>query len=136
MKTELLLIDDDPFTLALAQRAARGLIAAHKILIFSSAKDALEYLSFVNNQSGKPADRRGLICSDLEMPDMDGFGFLDAFAELPACVREKYKVFIVSSCKDESTIARLYDKRYFEGFACKPLTVEKLRFMVQQTIDR
>ena len=135
MKPELLLIDDDPFALALSKKAARCLIAVPRIRIFSCAKNALEYLAFVNTRGNK-IGHGGIICSDLEMPEIDGFAFLDEFGRLPREIQEKYKVFILSSTTDQGLIAQLYERRCFEGFFPKPLTAEKLRYLMDMTGDR
>lgn len=129
---EALIIDDDPFALAMAKKTVSDRIPRKQIRIFSSPKFALQYLQTENDVQGKKTDRRGIILTDLEMPDMDGFEFLDEFNQLPKAIREKYTIFVLSSTNENFEIQRLYEKPSFEGFIPKPLTVGKLDHLLTQ----
>jgi CheY-like chemotaxis protein len=124
-KTCILLIDDDPFTLAMTKKTVEGLVKNGKIKTFCSAKDALNYLQMGNDISDEERAVPGIILSDLNMPCMDGFQFLDEFAKLTQAVRSQYTVFILSSTTDEKERAQLFEKISSHRFCSKPLTSEK-----------
>jgi CheY-like chemotaxis protein len=129
---EALIIDDDPFSLAMAKKMVSDRIPRKQIRIFSSPKFALQYLRTENDVQGKKTGRRGIILTDLEMPDMDGIEFLDEFNQFQKSIREKYVIFVLSSTNENFKIQRLYEKPGFEGLIPKPLTVGKLDQLLTQ----
>jgi CheY-like chemotaxis protein len=132
-RTSVILIDDDPFTLAMTKQIVKCLVKNGKIKTFCSAKDALSYLQRENDLSDGEKAVPGIILSDLHMPCMDGFQFLDEFARLGQAVRRQYSIFILSSSSDEKERARLFEKTSFEGFCSKPLTPGKFMGLIEQT---
>jgi CheY-like chemotaxis protein len=131
-KTCVLLIDDDPFTLSMTKKIVESMVKNGKIKTFSSAKDALSYLQTGNDISEDGTPVPGIILSDLNMPSMDGFQFLDEFARLTQAVRSQYTVFILSSTTDEKERAQLFEKISSHRFCSKPLTPEKFINLMEQ----
>lgn len=129
---EALIIDDDPFALAMTKKTVCDRIPRKQIRIFSSPKFALQYLQTENDVQGKKTGRRGIILTDLEMPDMDGFEFLDEFNQLQKTIKEKYVIFVLTSTNENFKIRRLHEKPSFEGLIPKPLTVGKLDHLLWQ----
>jgi CheY-like chemotaxis protein len=129
---QVIIIDDDSLTMAMTEKIVKGLVKKRRIRTFCSAEDALKYLQTGSNifKSGTPV--RGIILSDLHMPRMDGFQFLDEFTKLPPAVQTYYRVFILSSTTDEKERARLFEKISFEGFCSKPLTPGKWIDLMEQ----
>jgi len=132
-KTSVLLIDDDPFAMAMTKKVVEGLVKNGKIKTFCSAKDALSYLQAENDMSGSDSEVPGIILSDLHMPCMDGSQFLDEFARLTEAIRRRYSVFILSSTTDEKERAQLFEKASFGGFCSKPLTRGKFMDLIERT---
>ena len=141
-RAEVFLIDDNPFSLASTKKTVSRVFPPQSIRIFSSAKDALDFLAQdfsqddkakTNNPKARPRKvRPGLILSDLHMPDLDGFGFLDRFSLLPAAVQSRFSIFILSSVAGNEHIRRLFEKPSFGGFCYKPLTLDKLKHLLIQ----
>jgi CheY-like chemotaxis protein len=128
----VILIDDDPFTMALTKQIVKRFVKNGQIRTFCSAKDTLSYLQTGSDISEKGMPPPGIILSDLHMPCMDGFQFLDEFAKLSKAVQSRYRVFILSSSSDEKERAQLFEKGSFEGFCSKPLTPGKLKDLMEQ----
>lgn len=122
---KVILIDDDPFTMAMAKRVVNRIVTSDRIQTFYSAEDALHYLGTTDGLSEDDMSDPGIILSDLHMPNMDGFQFLDEFSKLPQPVRNRYSVFVVSSTTDREERAKLFEKSSFAGFCPKPLTRQK-----------
>ena len=122
---KVVLIDDDLFTMAMAKRVVNRIVASDRIQTFYSAEDALHYLGTTDGLSEDDMSDPGIILSDLHMPNMDGFQFLDEFSKLPQPVRNRYSVFVVSSTTDREERAKLFEKSSFAGFCPKPLTRQK-----------
>ena len=130
--TRVIILDDDPFTLAMTKKVVRRFAKNEQIRSFSAAMDALSYLETSCDISEDVTESPGIILSDLNMPNMDGFEFLDEFAKLTPVVRSQYRVFILSSTSDAKDRARLFEKVCFEGFYSKPLTPEKFMDIMKQ----
>jgi CheY-like chemotaxis protein len=132
-KTSVLLIDDCPLTMAMTKKVVECVVKNGKIITFCSATDALSYLRAEIEMSGGDSEAPGIILSDLHMPCMDGFQFLEAFAMLPEPVRKRYSVFILSATTDEKERAQLFRKNSLDGFCSKPLTDGKLLHLLERT---
>jgi CheY-like chemotaxis protein len=128
----VLVIDDDPLALALTAKVVSQLIRKKSIRTFTSALDAIAYFQAKSAGTDHRQSAPGLVLSDLNMPGMDGFGFLDEFAKLSPVIRDRYRVFVLSATKDEEEQRKLFEKMFFAGFCTKPLTVEKLQRILKE----
>lgn len=129
---EALIIDDDPFALAMTKKTVSDRIPRKQIRIFSSPIFALQYLQRENDLREKNIGKRGIILTDLDMPEMDGFEFLDEFNRLRRAISENYTIFVLSSTNESFKIQRLHEKPGFKGFIPKPLTVGKLDHLLKE----
>lgn len=134
--TSVILIDDDPFTMAMTKRVVNKIVANDRIKTFCSAEDTLKYLQTENELPADDPSDHCIILSDLHMPCMDGFQFLDEFAKLSWAARSRYSVFILSSSTDENERSRLFGKSSFAGFCSKPLTPKKFEDLMGRTYSK
>ena len=91
----MLVVDDDPHAHFFARRALkRGAGVEHFIDVWNG-REAIETLRRRNG--GDADDRITHVVLDIQMPVLDGFGFLDAFDRLPAPTTLDVRVVLVSS---------------------------------------
>lgn len=123
----IMLIDDDRAFNFLNEKIIEFEKFASKISSHVSPIEALEELK--NLAQTNPPGFPDFIFLDINMPDMDGWEFLDNFRMLPQNVIEKTKVFILTSSLNPLDIekSKTYDE--VRGFASKPLTIEILNFI-------
>ncbi len=125
MKDLVLVIDDYEIHSLAAEIMIKRQAFAKKVMTFSSAIDALAFLSSVKEVSAFPE----VIFLDIQMPLMDGFEFLDEYIQLPASMRERCSIVLLSATQvpNDHVKMKLYahHTRFFE----KPLTREKLALL-------
>lgn len=117
--SKIFIVDDDP----IHQRIAQIMIKTHRIydefVSFDDAQSALTYLAEHASASQELPD---VILLDLNMPQLDGWGFLDQFNPIAQRLNKKVRIFIVSSSVDEKDISRSRVYPYVHGFISKPLS--------------
>lgn len=116
----VLLIDDSDVDLFVQKRFIEITAFARSILVFQSARKALDLLSTPGQQ------RPDLIFLDLNMPEMDGFTFLEHMTRLPASAAGNSKVVILTSSSSSADKARASTFRNVVSFLSKPLSEKRL----------
>ncbi len=115
---EVLLIDDDDVFNFVHKRIIERIESSVEVIVINSCRKALEYLSEVN------LVMPDFIFLDINMPDMNGFDFLDASASLPDAVRAKLRVVFVTSSLNEADVVKANSYPMVVGFQDKPLNAE------------
>ena len=106
-----------------------------EIRTFTSAREALEELSDSVGGEGFP----DFIFLDLNIPDVDGWAFLDAYRKFPKEVKESCTLYILSSSVDEEEINRSKLYEDVRNFLTKPLNkmdLKVINFQEWQSILR
>lgn len=122
--TCVLLVDDDPITNFLNQDLLESLDIADTLLLASNGQAALELLQ-AHCLAATPTCPV-LVLLDVQMPVLDGFGFLEAYARLalphpPGAI----VIVMLSSSQHPDDIARA-KALHAADFLPKPLTAEQL----------
>ena len=123
------LIDDSDIDLFIQKRFLEVYQFSKNLTSYRSAEEALEMLSSSPEQ---PAP--DVIFLDLNMPNVDGFGFLEGFQALPSEVRDKSKIIVLTSSNSQQDRAQAFGYQNVVHFVTKPLKqsdLEDLRKVVQ-----
>ena len=96
------------------------------ILIKNNGQSALDYLDKYVNNPGMVSD---LLFLDINMPIIDGFGFLKHFNTYPDSLKNKCNIVVLSSSSDRSDFTRMCDNNNVENFITKPLSKEDLKHL-------
>lgn len=114
----VMLVDDSSFDRKIVERTIGFTKSFKSVLIFSSGSDALDYITDnINN----PAKLPQLILLDIQMPEMDGFEFINRFALLPESFRKTIKAALLSSTDDLGDIAKADANPHIIKLIKKPL---------------
>lgn len=118
----ILLIDDDDATNCINKLLINRLSITNELLVAKNGKDALKLLEdCASNKSLIP----DLILLDINMPVLDGFGFLNAFQDMDCPGKEDTLIAVLSTSLNPKDLERV-QKAGVQVFLNKPLTKESL----------
>ncbi|MHA4738841.1 response regulator [Dyadobacter sp. MSC1_007] len=116
------LIDDSAFDLFIYEKLLIKSGITNSVKTFNSARDALKHL--VAKADELPDT---IILLDLQMPDMNGFEFIDEFDQLPGDLRSKIRIFMLSSTIDTRDIEKAKASTHILDLLPKPLEIPFLK---------
>jgi two-component system, NarL family, nitrate/nitrite response regulator NarL len=123
------LIDDSDIDLFIQRRFLEVYNFSDQLVQYKSAKEALEWLRNINGEM--PPD---VIFLDLNMPELDGFGFLKLFATLPERILKNSKIVVLTSSNSVQDREQVFENRNVIQFITKPLKqsdIEDLRGLIK-----
>ena len=126
---EILLVEDNPQDLELAQRALRKANLTNNIYI---ARDGVEALEFLFGEGAhaevNPGAHPKVILLDLKLPKMDG---LEVLRRIKADLRTRtIPVVVLTSSKEQNDIVESYDLGV-NSYIVKPVNFERFAEAVQ-----
>jgi CheY-like chemotaxis protein len=120
----VMVIDDNLINLYIASRMITKNNFGKKVLQYSSAIEALNYLQ--ENQENIP-QLPEVIFVDIYMPGMSGFEFMTAYDKLSTPFKNLCRVFIISSSIDEHDLNCANNDENIVAMKEKPITKEFLK---------
>jgi len=122
MKTTTCIIDDDAIYRMIIVKMIKHIDSSVDVLECENGRSGMACLERLKNSFDKV-----VVLLDINMPVLDGWGFLDemktcSFYGLPQVV-----IYLVSSSTDESDIVKSKGYTNLKGFFHKPLTSEDIR---------
>lgn len=129
MVNTTVLIDDSDIDLFIQKRFLEVYKFSQNLTSYRSAEEALEKLGA---PQGEPAP--DVIFLDLNMPNVDGFGFLEGFKGLPDQIRNRAKIVVLTSSNSQKDRAQAFSYHNVVHFLTKPLRqtdLEDLKKLVQ-----
>ena len=115
--SSVMLIDDSEMDNMLNKMILQTVKFSETIQVFKSSIDALEYLTRGADTINIPE----LILLDINMPEMNGFEFMDEFQKLPPKISNYTKVYIISSSDDPIDITHASKYKSIIKYLKKPL---------------
>lgn len=125
MKTYL--IDDDIISNFITEKALSNEQFAEEIVPFLSAEEALESLL-----QDMPDQSPDVIFLDLNMPGMNGWGFLNALSPYKDELKDKCRIYILTSSLDTADTARSTEYELVHGLLHKPIDHQDIRTVKQE----
>lgn len=116
------LIDDDTIFVFLTRKTLQVANLSTDLTVFEDGKKALLDLELSANQPDLLPD---VIFLDLNMPVLDGWGFLEEFLLLEPKMSKKIEIYIVSSSISPSELERSQSIPVVTDFLTKPLSRSK-----------
>ena len=122
------LIDDSDIDLFIQRRFLEVYQFSKNLISYKSAEAALAWLGDTNGEI--PPD---IIFLDLNMPNVDGFGFLDGFKNLPQKIQDKSRIVVLTSSNSQKDRDLAFSYKNAIQFVTKPLKqadIEELKRIV------
>lgn len=116
------IIDDDPIFVFGARRIMEMAHFCESFLIFPNGREALDKLKAIIEAGEKTPD---MILLDINMPVLDGWGFLDEFIKIP--IDQKIIIYIITSSIDPTDSQKVKHYEEVSNYIIKPITVDKLK---------
>ncbi len=123
------IIDDDKIYRFTTEKYINMLRLADRVLTYSDGEEAMSYL---RQNLDTPSEIPDIILLDVNMPIMDGWDFLEEFAELSAKLPKKVTIYMVSSSIDDRDQQRARQIEQISDYVVKPITEEQLVELVNK----
>jgi CheY-like chemotaxis protein len=114
----IILVEDDLLTVQITNMVFKRAIPLAKVLVFENGLEATEW---IDDKKGSQEDNFVLLL-DLNMPVLDGWGFLNYFEKLDETTKQKFNIHILTSSVDRRDTERSKKHPFVKGFHSKPLT--------------
>lgn len=118
------IIDDDPIYQIIMKKVVIKSDLFTNIQSYNNGKEAIESLK-KNISSNEPFP--DIILLDIEMPVLDGWGFMDEIAHLKEHINSKLNIYISSSSIAIEDRERAKNNPNILGYMCKPISLEDLK---------
>ena len=125
-----LLIDDSDIDLFIQRRFLEVYNFSNQLVSYKSATEALNWLRNINGQ-----DPPEIIFLDLNMPEVDGFGFLKSFETLPEKIRNTARIVVLTSSNSSKDRELVFESKNVIQFITKPLKqsdIELLKELIKK----
>lgn len=128
-KRTVLLIDDNDVDLKINSKLIKISNLFDEIVVCQSAEEGLTYLNRHLSDVQRLPD---FILLDIQMPDMDGFDFLEYYKKLPKKLTEKCLIAMLSSTLDFGDIKKAEASRHVVKLLKKPLQAMELEELLKK----
>lgn len=122
MRKTVMCIDDDPIALMVIDICLKKANFAERIIKKESAQAALDYYKTIENPDQIPS----LVFLDLNMPVINGWGYIDLFLERFPQYSDHSSIIILSSSVDPSDKLKATENPFVKMFVPKPISVDTL----------
>jgi CheY-like chemotaxis protein len=123
-QSTIVFVDDNEIDLFLHEKLAGRTGTFSDVHSFVKPSDALDHLASL---PPSPHWAPVIVLLDIKMPDMDGFSFLSTFETLPASIRNRVHIVMLTSSLQPGDSLRAEAHPLVAAYLSKPLTVNALK---------
>lgn len=125
---KVLLIDDSEIDNYINKAIISKSDSVTEVVTKTSGQEALDYLMELKDNIELVPN---VIFLDIRMPGMDGYEFIELYKNLPNEVKQKCRVFVLSSSTNPTDIARSESYEEIEKHLSKPLAHHPIEKLIQ-----
>jgi CheY-like chemotaxis protein len=126
---DFIIVDDDVSSNFLCARAIQVVFPSGTVRSFNNPAEGLKIIA--EQYNGKYEKGSVALFIDINMPGLDGWGFLKRFEKFEGAIREQFMVYMLSSSIDPEDEKCTASHPFVSGFLSKPVTVKGLRLLFQ-----
>ena len=123
MKTHFYIIDDDELFLKLGKMYLEMGTCTSSVTLFNDATEALKAIENMEES----LDQRYVVFLDLNMPILNGFGFLEALEKKPKLLQKNIHIYVLTSSINHDDIERIKQYKSVTEYLNKPMTREMVQ---------
>lgn len=124
---KVLIVDDSKADRFIASYMLKKFNLTEEVIEAESAMKALELL-----KAAGPDNLPDLIFLDIRMPEMDGFGFLKEYENLPETIKSNCIILMLSTSLDKGDHEKAETNNYIRKFLNKPMDISKIEWLKQE----
>lgn len=118
------IIDDDEVYIYAIRRLIKIQNLCEELFVFTDGQQAVDYLLAHKNDGTPMPD---LILIDVNMPVLDGWGFIEEFQKMDSNLTKNTKLFMVSSSIDPRDLKKAKEIPIIVKYIFKPITFDELK---------
>ena len=122
-KPNILLVDDDELYLYLMEKTIHQISKELVVSTFTDGEQAVEYIAKCTEEKVELPE---VIFLDINMPFLDGWGFLNEFKKLKPKIISNINIYMVSSSMRDSDVKRASNFEELTGYVVKPVNKVQL----------
>lgn len=128
------IIDDDLIYQFLAKEEIEYTNMVNKIMFFNNGEKALQFIENTLNNDEMDI-LPDIIFLDINMPVMDGWEFLEAYAQIKPKIEKKIVIYMVSSSIDIRDLDRAKSISEVSDYIIKPISGSQLKSIFTSLIS-
>lgn len=125
-----LIVDDDSVNNMVCKAIIKSVTREKNTVCFNNPLEALKY--FETEKQIHPA----ILFLDLNMPEMNGWEWLEKYRNFPEFIKEKVTIYILSSSVNPTDIARANSNNLVTDYIVKPLTKAKVMNILKEITSK
>ena len=120
-KPQFIIIEDNLIDQFVTKKLLKKGLDVNPLYIANNGKEGIDWLL------KHPNHNYLVILLDIQMPIMNGFEFLDEFSRLSEDIKEKIRIYVLSSTLDIDEINKARENKYVSDFWNKPFRLDTLK---------
>ncbi|MBV9962634.1 MAG: response regulator [Parafilimonas sp.] len=132
MVQRFIIVDDDATNNMLCKYTIKKAAPQSDVQAFEFPATALRYISSAYNNTIDQT--KTILFLDINMPEIDGWDFLEEFSKMNDHIQEQFIIYLLSSSIDPSDKQRAASNNFVKDFLSKPLTYADVSKLASQNI--
>lgn len=122
--SHFIVIDDDALNNKICKACIEKLFKDAPVTTFTDARAGLEHIG--SEYASQEHHHSAILFLDINMPHMNGWEFLDHFERFDETVKNRIKIYILSSSVDKRDMEKAQANKNVVYYLIKPLTKETI----------